>query len=166
MKILFLDIDGVLNHQLHYQIDTRSVGYPLSQVSPVSVEHLNKIVAETGCKVVISSTWRHSGIDYCRNVLNECGFKGEIIDITPDIHANWSCRGNEILSWQMNNDKYKYDSYRITDHDYAILDDDSDMLYQQRNNFFECNAAVDGLNESIANSVIQFLNCDPVQDIE
>lgn len=158
MKVLFLDIDGVLNHQKYYTNGRRDVSYPLSEICPVSIQHLNHIVAETGCKVVISSTWRHSGIEYCRNVLNECGCVGEIIDITPDIYDDWAQRGNEILKWLKSKELYKYDSYYITDHDYAILDDDNDMLYQQRHNFFECNASVDGLNGDIANKVIQFLN--------
>lgn len=100
-KILFLDIDGVLNHQKYYADGRRDASYPLSEICPVSIELLNKIVSETGCKLVISSTWRHSGIEYCRNVLKECACIGEIIDITPDIErqGDYIVRGNEILKW-------------------------------------------------------------------
>lgn len=160
MKILFLDIDGVLNHQQYYTNGRIDATYPLSEICPVAITNLNKIVSETGCKLVISSTWRHSGIEYCTNVLQEAGCIGEIIDITPSLDrlGPYIERGNEICKWLHDNKLYKFDSYCTIDHDYAILDDDSDMLYQQRHNFFECNASIDGLNEEIANKVIQHLN--------
>ena len=96
---------------------------------------------------------------YCIDVLTECGFTGEIIDITPslDINGSWVERGNEILKWLQDNKRYKYDSYRITDHDYVIIDDDSDMLYQQRHNFFECSPKT-GLTVELADKIIAFLN--------
>lgn len=157
MKLLFLDIDGVLNYNEYYVRGVRDAPHPLSEICPIAISHLNKVVAETGCNIVISSTWRHSGIDYCTNVLRECGFTGSIIGITPDIHYEWAERGNEILKYLQDNKLYKYNSWEITDHDYAILDDDTDMLYQQKDNFFHCHPKW-GLTEEIANNVIQFLN--------
>lgn len=157
-KILFLDIDGVLNYNQYYIRGRRDATYPLSEICPIAIDNLNKIVAETGCKVVISSTWRHSGIDYCRNVLKECGCIAEIIDITPSLDrvGEWAIRGNEILKWLHDNKLYKYNQYEVADHDYAILDDDTDMLYQQRHNFFKCNPDT-GLTEDITGRIIQFL---------
>jgi hypothetical protein len=159
MKILFLDIDGVLNYEQYYTRGRRDAPHPLSEICPVAIDNLNRIVSETGCKVVISSTWRHSGIQYCINVLRECGFTGMVIGITPslDKHGEWVCRGNEIDQYLKFHKLYKYDSYYITDHDYAIIDDDSDMLYRQRHNFFEC-SPVKGLTLEIADKIIQFLN--------
>lgn len=52
----------------------------------------------------------------------------------------------------MDDKLYKYDEY----HGYAILDDYSDILYQQRNNFFECDPDTEPTKD-IANKVIQFL---------
>lgn len=157
-KILFLDIDGVLNYEECYKRGRREDSYPLSEICPVAIKHLNRIVAETGCKVVISSTWRHSGIEYCRNILKECGFIGEIIDITPSLDriGEWIQRGNEIRKWLIDNKLYKYDEYNTVDYDYAIVDDDNDMLYQQRYNFFEC-SPITGLTEEIADKIIKFL---------
>ena len=55
--ILFLDIDGVLNgHEQDAQ------GY--NRIQPGPVVHLNRILAETEARLVISSSWRylvHSG---------------------------------------------------------------------------------------------------------
>ena len=62
-KIVFLDIDGVLNSELHYVEKSQQqladeIGYPLSEISRSAVSLLNQIVEKTGAKVVISSTWR------------------------------------------------------------------------------------------------------------
>ena len=65
MKIIFLDIDGVLNHQIWFKnwhesgkrTDTEEQ-YNDSMIDPNSISLLNKIIADTGAKVVISSSWR------------------------------------------------------------------------------------------------------------
>lgn len=139
MKIIFLDIDGVLNHEAFYKerFDKRyeegAISYPHSEIDPKSVENLNKLIEETGAKVVISSTWRHSGLEYCKEVLEFHGFKGEIIDITPSSKCGMCKRGNEINKWIEDNTALVGPRYKFTE--YVILDDDSDMLYWQRNNF-------------------------------
>ena len=50
-KIIFLDIDGVLNHQLYYKerkrkglLDKPDVNYPYSEVDPEKVELLNMLI--------------------------------------------------------------------------------------------------------------------------
>lgn len=140
MKIIFLDFDGVLNHEAFYKerfkkrYEEGAMSHPYSEVDPKSVANLNSLIEDTGAKVVISSTWRHSGLDYCKDVLEFHGFKGEIIDITPNLRSDNCLRGNEILKWVKDNEELiggRY--YNFTE--YVILDDDSDMLYWQRNNF-------------------------------
>lgn len=140
MKVIFLDIDGVLNHEAFYKerfekrYDEGAIAYPHSEIDPQSVANLNSLIADTEAKVVISSTWRHDGMKYCKDVLEFHGFKGDIIDITPDLRNNNCLRGNEILKWVKDNEKLigeKYSDFT----QYVILDDDSDMLYWQRNNF-------------------------------
>ena len=139
MKVIFLDIDGVLNHEAFYKeryekvMDGEKLNHPYSEIDSKSVANLNSLIEETNAKIVISSTWRHSGIDYCKDVLEFHGFKGEIIDITPNLRGQGCLRGNEILQWIRDNHKLVGDYYNFTE--YVILDDDSDMLYWQRNNF-------------------------------
>jgi len=134
MRIIFLDIDGVLNSQLYYvnggkrggenEIDSKAVGY------------LNNLIEESGAKVVISSTWRRGRtIEELQQILNNAGFKGEIIGKTPALDGKYSLRGNEIRAWMMENEHVI--GCNVSDYkDYVIFDDDSDMLYWQRNNFF------------------------------
>ena len=63
MKVIFLDIDGVLNHENFYEtrfnteIYPNGFGtYPLCEFCPESVGNVNKILKETGAKIVISSS--------------------------------------------------------------------------------------------------------------
>ena len=51
--VLFLDIDGVLNgHVFHPQAQSNTI-------DPACVAHLNKVIADTDCALVISSAWRY-----------------------------------------------------------------------------------------------------------
>jgi hypothetical protein len=53
VKVLFLDIDGVLNgHERHPDS-------PYTTIRPDCVTHLNTVLLKTGCKVVVSSAWRY-----------------------------------------------------------------------------------------------------------
>jgi hypothetical protein len=55
MKLIFLDIDGVMNHR-NYMIRSRL--HHLQEFCPVAVRNLREIVKRTNAKIVISSTWR------------------------------------------------------------------------------------------------------------
>lgn len=52
MKVLFLDIDGVLNAH-----DPHPNGY--CGLHPDKVARLDRIVAATGCRIVLASAWRY-----------------------------------------------------------------------------------------------------------
>ena len=153
MKIIFLDIDGVLNHHTFFKkrynekrhektikkengklTKKSKVDFYGEMIDPESVEILNELIEETKAKIVISSTWRiGKDIETLQMILDKHGFIGEIIDKTP---RGCGCykRGNEIYEWIRANDKmlgaasYEFKSY-------IILDDDSDMLLWQRENF-------------------------------
>ncbi len=53
MKALFLDIDGVLNGH-EYDDEAKSCN-----IRRECVKHLNRVVRETGCRIVLSSAWRY-----------------------------------------------------------------------------------------------------------
>ncbi len=53
MKVLFLDIDGVLNGH-EWDDEAKSCN-----IRRECVKHLNRVVRETGCRVVLSSAWRY-----------------------------------------------------------------------------------------------------------
>jgi hypothetical protein len=125
MKIIFLDIDGVLNsgrwlasipYKLLREQDTH-VDRWVHMLDPAAVRLLNQIVERTGASIVVSSSWRYA-LDFERLVreLRSGGVSGEIIGCTAKC-MGW--RGHEIEEW-LNSTHLSYESF-------VILDDDSDM---------------------------------------
>jgi hypothetical protein len=137
-KIIFLDIDGVLNHELFYREKSQDeryeeVGLPQCNIDKTRVEMLNGLIKDTSAKVVISSTWRKGrDVEYLQSILNDAGFIGEVIGKTPSIYVDGYriLRGVEIYNWMDKNAKIIGGTPK-----YVIFDDDSDMLYWQRENF-------------------------------
>lgn len=126
MRVIFLDIDGVLNHQGMTNEDWTKYGTCGGSIDPKCVKILNDLTDEYPCKIVVSSTWRLDGLMKVREALVEAGVTAEIIGTTPRLMYSGSVRGNEIKSWM---------DVRTDVESYVILDDDSDMLYPQRFNF-------------------------------
>jgi len=99
MKVIFLDIDGVLNTWSFIAKLPSSASYQ-DAIDREAVSRLNRLVEATGAKVVISSSWRriHTPADM-QKLLDHQGFRGEVIDRTgtfwepPDGHfgkgPNW-----------------------------------------------------------------------------
>lgn len=108
MKVIFLDIDGVMNCENWITsipkqdvLRLRSInGYNVGSIFyPLSVLVLNEVIEETGAKIVISSCWRADfsyNVDNARDLFKLNGVKGDIIDFTPSIN---SIRGEEIQAW-------------------------------------------------------------------
>lgn len=161
MKIIFLDIDGVLNCQTAYKNGFCKYNDDYGQdFYPQSSVLLNKLIDETGAKVVISSTWGKSGLETMQNMWRDRGMAGEVIDVTPRISCsnnddyihngvskpiNYSIpRGIEIDTWLQWNDfnRINWSEERQLEYmeksgieNYVIIDDDSDFLYKQREHF-------------------------------
>lgn len=139
MKILFLDIDGVVNSR---ETLARSYGGFIG-IDPYLAFYVGKIILDTGCKVVLSSSWR----------LSERDVK-EVEERVYKIHSKtpppWegSTRGMEIQAWLDKHPEVEK---------YAILDDDPDMLDSQLPNFFKTSFST-GLTEETMYKVINHLN--------
>lgn len=78
-KILFLDIDGVVctefNKKEYYLGEDKSL-FEWYIMNPSCIEHLNTIVQQTSCEIVISSSWRKSfTVKELQDVFEENGFK-------------------------------------------------------------------------------------------
>ena len=103
MKIIALDIDGVL-----------VVNGVFSQAA---VKNLNDLLAkEPDLKIVISSSWRHNGLQFCRDMLKYQGINEHKIIGTTDL-VDKDDRGHHIERW-------------VQDHKpetFVILDDKADM---------------------------------------
>ena len=100
MKIIFLDIDGVLNSR---DYDRRRDWSTLSYIDETRVPFVKQIVDATGAVIVLSSTWRmHWNSDRAKcaedglYVIDTLGKYGvEIYDKTPDL-GHHAFRPDEI----------------------------------------------------------------------
>jgi hypothetical protein len=130
---LFLDVDGVLNTFVSLRKG--------DELDDLCCRQLRRIIAETGCEVVLSSTWRLYP-PLAKRVFRVVGRRCEA---TPEMRGN--CRGAEI------------DTFLI-DHPgrgYVIVDDDDDMLEKQLPHFVQTNGVDGGLTEEKATEIISKL---------
>jgi hypothetical protein len=161
-KIIFLDIDGVLN----------VIGQGSDEFGQKFHKHfednLRWVVEETGAEIVISSSWRFIGLNKMREMWKKRNLPGNIIDVTPreiEVVERGTCRfyddvsrGHEIQQWIDDNG---VDCY-------CIIDDDNDMLLSQMDNFVRTSNNTDhpdcvdmmgyGLTRKCAERVIEILN--------
>jgi len=146
MKVIFLDIDGVLNPILDFDLNAEKHAF-----SKRCIALLNDLVKETGAKIVITSTWESllNSIDQFQTFFEEQGFKGEIIGFTDKKEESYMLRGNLIYKWIV--------KYPEKLENYLILDDDDDMLYWQKDNFILIDDYC-GLTPTIVYRAIRMLN--------
>lgn len=139
MKVIFLDIDGVLN-----SVDSMISFYnwtPIGtkeqmedRLDPVSIGLLRRLCLGTGAKIVVSSTWRRGRIkeDFLEIFAGYGWGDFPYLDKTPIGYSinpiGERTRGHEIQYWLDNNGNPEY----------IILDDDSDMLESQKDRFIHC----------------------------
>lgn len=114
-RVIFLDVDGVLN-SLQYFKKCRSSGVKSDDIDNECVMILKTIVDRSGADIVLSSTWRR--IPQLRDQLVErlAMYGLSIIGDTPIIFDKE--RGDEIKQWLDGHPEYE---------SFIILDDDSDM---------------------------------------
>ena len=109
-KIIFLDVDGVLNSgfTLKHQLSGLCPGWgtlapegtpqQILGIDPLNVAVLEEVVKKTGAKVVISSAWREMHtLHELKLFLRAAGFTGEVIGATPSKLSG--CRPTEIQLW-------------------------------------------------------------------
>lgn len=152
MKVLFLDIDGVLNSQA-WMLSGNWHDSKLSQLDPGTVARLNTILDATDCNVVLSSTWRlNVPLTKLTHLLESRGLSGahreRFIGSTIQSHlarCDGGGRGTEIDAWLK----------RCPAESFAILDDDSDMAPHQAQ-FVQTSWAV-GLQDTDVERVIRLL---------
>lgn len=116
-KVLFLDVDGVLNNG-SWAMEMYERGVRVFRdglLFEPSLVQLRRIVDETGAAIVVSSSWRldPEAYEQLREWLAKYGMV--IHDQTPWVGGD---RGEDITAWfNRNPGRYRY----------VILDDDDDM---------------------------------------
>jgi len=140
MKVIFLDVDGVLN-------TIRSVGiFGSGYLCEKSIMLIRHIVDQTDAKIVLSSTWRK--YPESKEQLDQALKNHElfIYDFTPIISLDFPTpRNEEIKLWLEANPV----------NNFAILDDDPRAKIE--GHFFRVNEDT-GITEEVADKVISFLN--------
>lgn len=145
MKVIFLDIDGVLNSRQsttfwHNRRDQEQWEnnmyqswkgtlreYIAMEFCPIALSNLEELIRRVpDVKVVVSSTWRMGEtVESLKKIFSPSKLVSDaIIDSTPVFRDG--PRGNEIQDW--------IDKHPDITH-YVILDDSSDMLDSQKENF-------------------------------
>jgi len=91
MKILFLDLDGVLATDASCRLPR--IPFPddfhipfndgWTRLDSECVDRLNQIVNSTNAKIVLSSSWRLAGAENVIDYLEGQGVTGEFVDATP-----------------------------------------------------------------------------------
>jgi len=99
MKVVFLDLDGVVNDN-RYNPETAAF-----TLLPGCVERLGRIIARTDAKVVLSSSWRYlvyeglMSLSEFEQLLDQHGAPGiQIIGLSPT-DEQVRGRGNQIQAW-------------------------------------------------------------------
>ena len=156
MKVIFLDVDGVLNdNHTTDRFFSEKEQRKYIGIDTDKVERLNKIVLATKAKIVLSSSWRkHSNfVDYLNSKLKEVDplLPDKIIDVTP-VHFSHCLRASEIEEYlDMRAKKLKITKFIILD----------DMQYDDLERFgesFFLTGWDKGLSEEIMSKCISFLN--------
>ena len=125
-QVIFLDVDGVLNSQRSCLAfgNLPSGMHPKAwtQLDPLALNMIRDIAALADAKIVLSSTWRmlRPVEEYARD------FDLPIVDKTAVGSSSGRERGYEIQDW--------LDLHPEVEN-YAIIDDDSDMLDHQMAHF-------------------------------
>ena len=135
-KYIFLDFDGVLNTG-NYQKRMKEEGIDAydeygPMFDPQAVRYLEQIIERTGCKIVISSTWRNEGIVRMQQMWKDRGMPGTIYSMTPILLSTTfqDALNGELLSAPVKNAKALEIDMWLQNHAskearYVIIDDES-----------------------------------------
>lgn len=148
MKVLFLDIDGVLV--------TLNSEYASDMQSGL-VENLASVIRQTGTKIVVSSSWKVSGIDVGSTFEQELKkasssevystIMSAVIDRTDDLVLDGFTREDEILKYVNENNIDKF-----------VAVDDAAMMFPSRPDWLVVTNPYRGLTVGIKNKLIARLS--------
>lgn len=165
-KYLFLDIDGVLNHDVWFNSPSyknNQANWQVSMFDPTCVERVNRILQETGAKLVVSSSWRD--MKDLPEIFAGVGLPTEF-DITPYAEViypdafpitDFFSDETDVRYWRGSEIKWYLDHNAKEDYTYCILDDDCDMLDEQLE-YFVSTSNPKGLTDKLTDKAIEILN--------
>lgn len=99
-RLIFLDIDGVLNSAQFHADNTNGEGVVIvngafdatAHIDPQRVARLNCLIESTNAEVVVSSSWRKLfGLERTQSSLKAKGFAHQITDCTVRLVGEPAC---------------------------------------------------------------------------
>ena len=160
MKVIFLDIDGVLNSRIY---DRQRNWNEQTGIDETRLLLVKEIVEATGAEIVLSSTWRESweqdislcGKDgvYINEIFAKYGLK--VYDKTPNLGL-YAERNEEIDAW-LAETKENIESFVIID-DYAFDWGELSVRFVKTNPKLGL-----GLEEKHVRKAIEILNTDTIK---
>ena len=167
-RYLFLDFDGVLNTGKYAKQMKREGIDPFDEFGaifdPEAIANLKHIVELTGCKIVLSTTWRNEGIMRMRELWKERSLPGDIFSMTPILLSTsfQDAMNGEMMGFPLREAKALEINawlYQNAGKDcrYVILDDE-DYFFPQQQNHLVLTDEKEGLTEQKAQKAIWILN--------
>jgi hypothetical protein len=134
--LVFLDVDGVLNSRdwlfapEQQENELRFPGEAHLSMNREMVALVNRILAGSGAKVVVSSSWRCAfEVPQLREILARAGLEGDVIGATP-LPVFGVPRGCEIQAWLDQHGGAGKEAVNFGwPAPFVILDDDRDMAH-------------------------------------
>lgn len=160
-KLIFLDIDGVLNNKQdgssYYCLNPKSYG--------ISINNLNNIkylISITNAKIVLSTNWRNHEYNF-EYLYNGKYFKSPLLKLNYELSDNFfqyeSCphihgcnKRDDILGF------FYYTKFDPADFNYIILDDATNQGLEYFKKRFFCIDVETGFTKSNAENAALFLN--------
>lgn len=162
MKVIFLDIDGVLNYLDFWykrRLEFENTGKFGPSFDEEKIKILAEIVQETGAKIVLSSTWRGGFIKENDKLVPKPGFDDCVelnlafekygLEMYDKTTGKGHIRQEQIKEWLMHNEVESF----------VVIDDDTfDLTDFLGKELIKTNNNGDGLNEYHKEIIINKLN--------
>ncbi len=118
MKVIFLDIDGVLNSDEYIDSIKDKEMTAENEIDMEKVNLLEQAINKTGARVVLTASGRYAQVGrYLREILSKMAI---LTDVTPYMN---NMRGLEIKEWLSKNSDVE---------DFVILDDEIFESYDEK----------------------------------
>jgi hypothetical protein len=143
--VIFLDIDGVLNNERWakkmFSLTRETAAWELD---PANIDALNRLIDKVDADIVVSSCWRVR--EDLADVLVVWGLPRPI-GRTPRLPG--ASRGEEIAAWLLGHPDVEQ---------FVIIDDDDDMLPEQKSRFVKVSGDV-GFGWEQVNQALEIFGC-------
>ncbi|MCD1261705.1 hypothetical protein B5M42_023160 [Paenibacillus athensensis] len=156
MRIIFLDIDGVLNTDRAVRLQ-RLHGGENGLFDTQAIRYLRELVEESGAQIVLSSTWRiHWGTDSrlwntLTQQFRQAGIDDRLLGATPVFSEGLqtAVRWKEIEAWlNLNAD--------LTLESFVIIDDEWEMGPFTKDRFVRCRG-YNGITQELKAEALRIL---------